>query len=70
MDSETKYPTPKIDFYYRHNMPFSVTTNSLIELSEMVSHVKTEFCEHDWEEYVGLTQRYQYCAKCDEKMHY
>lgn len=24
-------------------------------------------CEHSWREYVGLTQQYHYCTKCDQK---
>ncbi len=24
-------------------------------------------CSHDWKEYVGFTQKYDYCTKCDEK---
>lgn len=29
---------------------------------------KTELpCHHQWHLYVGLTQQYQFCLKCDEK---
>lgn len=24
-------------------------------------------CNHEWKEYVGFTQKYNYCIKCDEK---
>ena len=24
-------------------------------------------CQHEWKKYVGFTQVYDYCAKCDEK---
>jgi hypothetical protein len=27
----------------------------------------SEKCFHAWEEYVGLTQRYNYCTNCNEK---
>lgn len=26
-------------------------------------------CEHTLMEYIGLTQRYNYCTKCDEKFY-
>lgn len=26
-------------------------------------------CNHDLKEYIGLTQRYNYCTKCDEKFY-
>jgi hypothetical protein len=24
-------------------------------------------CSHDWKEYIGFTERYKYCTKCDNK---
>lgn len=24
-------------------------------------------CHHEWKEYIGFTQRYNYCVKCDKK---
>ena len=24
-------------------------------------------CSHDWKEYIGFTERYNYCSKCDVK---
>ena len=26
-----------------------------------------EFCYHDWVLYEGVTDKYQYCSKCDKK---
>lgn len=28
---------------------------------------KPKHCWHDWKEYLGFTERYWYCEKCDEK---
>jgi hypothetical protein len=28
---------------------------------------KTKNCFHDWKEYVGFTEKYWYCEKCDAK---
>jgi hypothetical protein len=27
----------------------------------------SSFCAHDWKQYVGLTEVYKFCVKCDEK---
>lgn len=24
-------------------------------------------CTHEWKEYIGFTERYKYCTKCDSK---
>lgn len=29
--------------------------------------VNVVFCLHDWRQYEGFTEKYKYCAKCDEK---
>lgn len=28
---------------------------------------KTKNCWHDWKEYIGFTEKYWYCEKCDAK---
>lgn len=28
---------------------------------------KNKLCLHDWKEYIGFTERYWYCEKCDAK---
>lgn len=34
---------------------------------EMTWAGKPKSCKHEWTEYVGFTQRYEFCTKCDEK---
>ena len=37
------------------------------ELYEQYEPIKETDCNHQWVEYVGLVQVYEYCSKCDEK---
>lgn len=35
---------------------------------ELIPSEKNEFkCEHNWKNYVGFTESFTYCIKCDEK---
>lgn len=29
--------------------------------------VKIELCNHEWKEYIGFTDKFSYCVKCDER---
>lgn len=35
-------------------------------LSDQHKHHEIK-CSHDWKEYIGFTERYNYCTKCDNK---
>ena len=37
---------------------------------EILDEYKSEKCQHEWVNYVGLTECFQYCKKCDEKREY
>ena len=32
--------------------------------TQLMTEIK---CSHDWKEYIGFTERYNYCTKCDSK---
>lgn len=37
---------------------------AILKMYEGVTKVE---CAHDWKEYIGFTERYNYCTKCDTK---
>ena len=37
---------------------------AILKMYEGVIEIK---CSHDWKEYIGFTERYNYCTKCDTK---
>lgn len=70
-----KYPEPTVETYaYRHDMPFVVKVNrneaNITVTAFKSTDIVTNFCEHIWQKYEGLTEKYEYCTKCDQKYHF
>lgn len=41
-----------------------INTGKIDTMFEGVIEIK---CSHHWKEYIGFTERYKYCTKCDSK---
>jgi hypothetical protein len=68
-----KDKTNEMDEYGQHMFEFNLT-DYIGELYDLdVGSVASDrdtldgVCTHEWKEYEGITQRYNYCIKCDIK---
>lgn len=40
------------------------------EIDQPYDQIQKDNCWHNWSKYVGFTEKYQYCTKCDKKRGY
>lgn len=39
----------------------------LVDDSDLFPHLFYDYCSHEWVTYEGITNRFDYCKKCDER---
>jgi hypothetical protein len=54
-----RFPSMDIHQYYYNMLPYFGADPAFVQ--------SDEGCSHDWKNYLGFTESYEYCAKCNEK---
>lgn len=58
------------DFWYPFTVPnkdAEVDYDLQKEFDRLVAEGGKSDCSHEWVEYIGVMNRFEYCSKCDEK---
>lgn len=60
----TKYTAPTGGTYQIGNGTITLPEGYQVDLTAFDAKDR---CYHDWKQYTGFTESYEYCAKCDKK---
>lgn len=60
-------------YYMTHDPKLPIGTQTLYDglydhlITEQTEVDKKKHCWHEWKKYIGFTEKYEFCIKCEEK---